>query len=58
MKIVEIYERYLNGEKFKSIAEINLGQLPVNHPVDLVGPSPIMRKLAEKHSKSLRLNKK
>ena len=58
MKIIEIYERYLNGEKFKSISEINLGQLPVNHPADLVGQSPIMQKLAEKHSRSLRLYKK
>ncbi|WP_186670660.1 hypothetical protein [Sporosarcina sp. BP05] len=58
MKIVEIYERYLKGEKFKSISEINLGYLPVKQPADLVGQSPIMQKLAEKHSKNLRLYKK
>ncbi|MBO0600161.1 hypothetical protein I2483_00665 [Sporosarcina sp. E16_3] len=58
MKIVEIYERYLKGEKFKSISEINLGNLPVKQPADLVGQSPIMQKLAEKHSKYLRIYKK
>jgi len=58
MKISEIYKKYLNGEKFKSINEINLGRLPVKHPADLVGSSPIMQALAEKHSKNLRLNKK
>ena len=58
MKIAEIYQRYLNGEKFKSISDINLGRLPVKHPADLVGSSPIMQVLAEKHSKNLRLNNK
>ncbi|TQR18485.1 hypothetical protein [Psychrobacillus soli] len=58
MKMSEIYKKYLNGEKFKSISEINLGSLPVKHPADLVGSSPIMQVLAEKHSKNLRLNKK
>jgi hypothetical protein len=58
LKIVEIYERYLKGEKFKSISEINLGNLPVKQPADLVGQSPIMQKLAKKHSKCLRLYKK
>ena len=51
MKITEIYERYLNGEKFKSISEMNLGYLSVKHPADLVGRSPIMQELAKKHSK-------
>jgi hypothetical protein len=58
MKIVEIYERYLNGKKFKSISEINLGHLPVKQPADLVGASPIMQELAKRHSTSLRLNTK
>ena len=53
MKVSEIYKRYLNGKKFKSIKEINLGHLPVKRPVDLVGPSPIMQELAKKHSKYL-----
>ena len=58
MKIVEIYERYLNGGEFKSISEINLGHLPVKQPADLVGASPIMQELAKRHSTSLRLNTK
>jgi hypothetical protein len=51
MKIIDIYEKYLKGEKFKSIREINLGELPVKQPADLVGSSPIMQELAKKHSK-------
>ncbi|MFJ7935919.1 hypothetical protein [Sporosarcina sp. NPDC096371] len=51
MKIVEIYEKYLRGEKFKSMSEIKLGELPVKQPADLVGTSPIMQELAKKHSK-------
>lgn len=53
MKISQIYERYLNGEKFKSIREINLGYFPIKRPADLVGRSPIMQELAKKHSKHL-----
>lgn len=53
MKISEIYKRYLKGEKFKNIRDINLGYLPIKRPADLVGPSPIMRELAKKHSKHL-----
>ena len=45
MKVFKIYERYLNGEKFKSVSEINLGYLSVKQPADLVGRSPIMQEL-------------
>ncbi|MEK3977489.1 hypothetical protein MKY37_00195 [Psychrobacillus sp. FSL K6-2836] len=58
MKISEIYKRYLNGEKFKSISDINLGKLPIKHAADLVGSSPIMQEIAKKHSKSLKHQKK
>ncbi|MEK4485896.1 hypothetical protein MHH81_09920 [Psychrobacillus sp. FSL H8-0484] len=58
MKISEIYAKYLKGEKFKSISDINLGRLPVKHAADLVGSSPIMQELAKKHSKNLKYNKK
>jgi len=51
LKISEVYKRYLNGEKFKNIREINLGYLPIKQPVDLVGRSPIMQELAKKHSR-------
>lgn len=58
MKVFKIYERYLNGEKFKSVSEINLGYLSVKQPADLVGRSPIMQELAKKHSKYFKLNNK
>lgn len=58
MKITEIYKRYVNGEKFKSISEMNLGYLSVKQPVDLVGRSPIMQELAKKHSKYVKCNNK
>jgi len=58
LKISEIYRRYLNGEKFKSISEINLRKLPIKHAADLVGSSPIMQEIAKKHSKSLNYPKK
>lgn len=51
MKIRDIYERLLRGEKFKGVNEIKLNHLPVKRPADLVGPSPIMQEIAEKHSK-------
>lgn len=51
MKIRDIYNRLLKGEKFKNVSDIKLNQLPVKHPADLVGPSPIMQEMAEKHSK-------
>ena len=58
MRIVEIYEKHLNGEKFKSLSEINLGELPVKQPADLVGSSPIMQELAKKHSKFFKFKTK
>ncbi|MGE8077481.1 hypothetical protein [Peribacillus loiseleuriae] len=36
-----------------SIREMNLGDLPIKQPADLVGRSPIMQDLAKKHSKHL-----
>lgn len=53
MKMLELYRRYLNGEKFKSLGDINFGCLPVKKPVDLVGRSPIMQELARKYSYNL-----
>ena len=57
MKISEIYKRYLKGEKFKSISELNLRSLPIKQAADLVGSSPIMQEIAKKHSKSLKHKK-
>ncbi|WP_313892396.1 hypothetical protein [Psychrobacillus sp.] len=58
MKISDIYKRLLNGEKFKGVRDINPERLPVKNPADLVGSSPIMQKMAKKHSKNLKLNNK
>lgn len=57
MKIGELYSKYLNGERFKSMREIDVGYLPVKHPKDLVGNSTILQALAKRHSKSLKLYK-
>lgn len=54
MKMIELYQRFLKGEKFKSLQDINLGCLPVKKPVDLVGRSPIMQELAKKYSYNLK----
>jgi hypothetical protein len=42
------------GEKFKGIEDINIRDLPVKHPADLVANSPIMQKMALKHSRLLK----
>ncbi|HBI03416.1 MAG TPA: hypothetical protein DDY49_05235 [Paenibacillaceae bacterium] len=54
MKMIELYQRVLNGDKFKSLKDINLGCLPVKQPVDLVGRSPIMQELAKRYSYNLK----
>lgn len=51
MKMNELYEKHLNGEKFKEIKDIKLGQLPVRYPVDLVGENKTMKRIALKHSR-------
>lgn len=53
----EIYQRFINGEKFKGVSDIKLDELPINNPADLVGPSKIMQALAEKHSTDLKRKK-
>jgi hypothetical protein len=54
MKLNDLYKRYMDGEKFKRLSEMDIGNLPIKHPSDLVGRSPIMQKLAKKHSKYLK----
>lgn len=56
--MIEIYQSHLRGEKFKGISDINLNNLPIKNPADLVGPSNIMQKLAAKHSKNLKRQEK
>lgn len=55
--MLELYKKYLNGEKFKRISDLDLLDLSINQPSDLVGSSKIMQDIAKKHSKNLQNNK-
>lgn len=52
--MMELYQKYLQGETFKGINEINLSKLPIKKPADLVGASTIMQEIAKKHAKTLK----
>jgi hypothetical protein len=54
VSMLDIYRRYLRGEKFKGIEDINIRDLPVKHPADLVANSSIMQKMALKYSRLLK----
>ncbi|WP_158553544.1 hypothetical protein [Peribacillus saganii] len=52
--MIEIYRKYRKGERFKELSDINLRDLAVKQPADLVGSSMIMQQMAKKYAKSLR----
>ena len=51
MRTMELYKKYLRGEKFKEIKNLNLTKLAVEQPADLIANSIIMQEMALKHSK-------
>lgn len=57
MRTLEIYKRYLRGEHFKGIRDLNLNKLAVEQPADLIANSFIMQEMALKHSKVLKQNR-
>ncbi|PKR83407.1 hypothetical protein [Heyndrickxia camelliae] len=57
MRTLELYKRYLRGERFKSVRDVDLNHLSVRQPSDLIANSIIMQDMARKHSKVLHQNK-
>ncbi|KQL54341.1 hypothetical protein AN964_13120 [Heyndrickxia shackletonii] len=56
MRTLELYKRYLRGERFKGVKDLNLNKLSVGQPSDLIANSIIMQEMARKHSKFLNQN--
>ena len=56
MRTLELYKRYLRGERFKGVKDLNLNKLAVEQPSDLIANSIIMQEMARKHSKLLNQN--
>jgi hypothetical protein len=47
--MLEIYQQVLQGKKFKSISDLNLGVLSIKHPSELCANSPVMQAIIAKH---------
>lgn len=54
MRTLELYKKYLRGERFKEVKDLNLNKLSVGQPSDLIANSIIMQEMAQKHSKLLK----
>ncbi|MBS4172754.1 hypothetical protein [Bacillus sp. FJAT-49736] len=53
MRTLDLYKRYLKGERFRGVRDLNLNNLSVEQPSDLIANSVIMQEMAWKHSKVL-----
>ncbi|NDI34071.1 hypothetical protein [Chengkuizengella sediminis] len=58
MAMAEIYKRLLKGEKFKKISDLNLKELDIKDPSELVGSNPVLKEAARKHARNLQYKKK
>ncbi|MDP5277045.1 hypothetical protein [Chengkuizengella axinellae] len=54
----EVYKRLLKGEKFKKISDLNLKELDIKQPSELVGSNPVMKEAARKHASCFKHKKK
>jgi hypothetical protein len=58
MSTLDLYKRFLRGEQFKGIRDLNLTKLSVKQPSDLIANSLVMQEMAAKHSRVLKNKRK